>query len=267
MASLAMPRSRTVPAAVRYAAVAVVGATVLAVSAYYLYKLAEAINMPVGLAWSLPVALEAGAATGSLWWLMSDKGTAVRRLACGLTLSCLAASLLGNALSHLIDNDLLKVTVLLVIGVSSVYPAVFWAIVHLVTLDSAPAELVDDASPAAEDASKPAEDASPMYQAPAVEPVVMHHPTVEAVAEPTVEAVPAPSGEPSGDDGEPSAGRRGGRKPSTAEQRRRWIDAQLDKGRELTGGDVERRFGSRNGARELGQVLAGRAGVAGGEVA
>jgi len=146
--------------------------------------------MPVGLAWSLPVALEAGAATGSLWWLMSDKETAVRRLACGLTLSCLAASLLGNALSHLIDNGLIKVTALLVIGVSSVYPAVFWAIVHLVTLG------VDDASPIAEDASKPAENASPivvdaslMYQPPAVEPVVMHHSIVEAVAEPAVEPV------------------------------------------------------------------------------
>lgn len=103
---------------VRYALVAVVGAAALAVSAYYLYRFAVAIKMPAALAWTLPVVLEAGAGGASLWWLMSGQGTAVRQFARGLALSCLAASLHGNALSHLIDNGFVQVTVVLVIGVA-----------------------------------------------------------------------------------------------------------------------------------------------------
>ncbi len=228
-----------------YLLVTVVGATVLAVSAYYLWLLALQVGMPRWLAWSLPVTLDAGATGATLCWL-GARGATARTWGRGLALGALLGSVAGNALSHLIEAGLVVVTPALVIAIAVVYPAMLFVMVHLVLVMRAERcalevsaidqEPTDDASPATEDASL-------SDQRPAVEPVVMHQPVVvEAAAEAS----------------EPPVVKR---RRSTAAQRRRWIAAQLDAGEPMAGlgGRVERRWGSRNGAREVAQVVAVRA--------
>lgn len=255
MSSLALPRTRAVPLAYAYGLVGVVGATVLAVSAYYLYRLAEALHMPPGLAWSLPVALDVGSAFGTVCWIVADDESGAWRFGRAFALSCLAGTLAGNGLSHLLDPAfrVIQVNPWLAVGVFSVYPVILFAIVHLALLlrreQSAAEQLVEDASPidqvAAVDALRidqlPSRDASPIDPAPA--PLALD-------ASPAVVEVPF-------DASERPAPRRF--RSSTVAQRKRWIDAELDAGREVTGGQVERKFYSRNGAREVAQVKAERA--------
>lgn len=230
---------------VAYLLASVVGATVLTVSAFYLWRLALQVHMPRRLAWSLPVTLDVGATMATIFWV---GGTGrVRRWACGIALTALVGTLVGNALSHLLEAGIVRVNPVLVIAIGAVYPAMAAALAHLTLMltTQRSAELVEDASaeasPAADDASPLLEDASPIDQAPepaAVEVVVMHQrPAIDASAEVS----------------EPVS-----RRTSTPERRRRWIAARLDAGQAVTGGDVERRFGSRNGARELAQVVAAR---------
>ncbi len=227
-------RVAAVQAGVAYLLVIVVGATVLLVSAYYLLRLAVLVHMPGWLAWSLPVALDAGAAGATLCWV-SARGATARAWGRALALGALVASLAGNALSHLIEADLIRVTPLLVILIGAVYPAMLWAMVHLALVLRA-----EHSAPGAEASGpvgEPASDASPMdHQA---ELAVAQGAAVEVAADASP-AVPSK------------------RQRSTAAQRRRWITARLDAGHQLSGGDVERRFGSRNGARELAQVQAAR---------
>lgn len=212
------PHTRAVPTGFAYAVVAVVGATVLLVSAYYLWQLALLVHMPVWLAWTLPVALDAGAAGATVCWVGAH-GPA-RAWGRGIAISALAATVAGNALSHLIGFGLVRATPPLVIAIGAVYPALLWAMVHLALtlraehsesgwIDSsdASADPIDEST-----ASAVGADASPA-------PVSMH-------------------------------------RPSTPEDRRRWIASRLGAGHSVTGGEVERRFGSRNGARELAQVIA-----------
>jgi hypothetical protein len=53
-------------AGLAYGLVAVVDVTVLAVSSYYLFRLAFLTHMPGQLAWTLPVALDAGTTGATL---------------------------------------------------------------------------------------------------------------------------------------------------------------------------------------------------------
>ena len=248
---------RTIPPGIAYALLAVVGATGLAVSAFYLWHLALQVHMPKELAWSLPVTLDAGAAGATIVWVGGSAGRA-REWARAIALCALAATLVGNALSHVIEAKLVEVTPVLVIAIGVVYPAMFAALAHLTLMLTAErsaeaAESLTEVEASVMD-REPVSDASPIDQTPVpvvAESVVMDQP-------PVVDASPEAS--------EPVVSRRRGR--STPERRRRWINAELDEGREVTGGQVERRFGSRNGAREVAQVIAARAAVASdGEVA
>lgn len=120
---------RTGVLALAYLVVAVVGATVLAVSAYYLWTLALLAGMPPALAWTLPVALDAGAIGATVCWVAAP-GRA-KAWGQGIALGALAATVSGNILAHLIDFQMLPVTPALVIGLGAVYPAVLWLMVHL----------------------------------------------------------------------------------------------------------------------------------------
>lgn len=250
MSTLTLPRTRAVPIAYAYGLIGVVGTTVLAVSAYYLHDLALAVRMPEPLAWSLPITLDLGAAAGAVCWILADNGTRFFRWGLGVALSCLAGTLAGNALAHLIDMREISVTPWLVVATCSVFPVTLFAIVHLVLL------LRDEQSATAEQL---VEDASPIDQEPdpaPAEPLVMEE----------APRVPADtSNDGSADASESPAPRR--RRISTPATRRRWIAAELDEGRDVTGGQVERRFTSRNGAREVAQVKAERAASSEQEVA
>jgi hypothetical protein len=253
MSTLALPRSRAVPLAYAYGLVGVVGVTVLAVSAYYLHKLAVAVKMPVQLAWTLPVALDVDAAFGTVCWMIAEDDGEARRFGRGFALSCLFGTLVGNGLAHLLDFHVIVVDPWLAVGTGAVYPVLLFAIVHLVLLlrreQSAAEQLVENASPINPapdvDASPidqlPSRDASPIDRAPA--PLAFD-------ASPVVVEVPS-------DASERPAPRRF--RSSTVAQRKRWIEAELDAGRDVTGGQVERKFYSRNGAREVAQVKAERA--------
>lgn len=118
------------PVGIGYALVAIVGATCLLVSAYYLWRLALLTGMPTWLAWSLPVALDVAAAGAAFYWVTGRKAT--RKWGRGIALSALAGTLAGNALSHLITFGLMKVSPWLVIGLGTVYPAAAWGMIHLV---------------------------------------------------------------------------------------------------------------------------------------
>ncbi|MGH3601293.1 MAG: hypothetical protein ACRDQH_13655, partial [Pseudonocardiaceae bacterium] len=94
MSDLALPTpaaTRAVLPLVAYAVVALVGATTLLVSAYSLWRLALAVGMPGWLAWSLPVALDAGAAGATIVWVAGPIGSA-RSWARGIALSALTGT-------------------------------------------------------------------------------------------------------------------------------------------------------------------------------
>ncbi|MGH3693218.1 MAG: hypothetical protein ACRDRX_04330 [Pseudonocardiaceae bacterium] len=209
--------------------------------------------MPDELAWTLPVALDAGAAGATIVWVGGSTGRA-RVWARAIALSALGATLAGNALSHVIEAGIIRVEPVLVIAIGVVYPAMFAALAHLTLMLTAEVgesltEVACEASPIDQ---APAVDASPIDQGPAEPPVMVEAPRVSA--------------DTSADASERLALRR--RRRSTVEQRVRWINAELDAGREVTGGRVERHFGSRNGVRELRRVLAEReAAATDGEVA
>jgi hypothetical protein len=258
MSALALPRTRAVPLAYAYGLVGVVGATVLVVSAYYLHELAIAVKMPAELAWTLPVALDVGAAFGTVCWMIAEDDGEARRFGRGFALSCLAGTLVGNGLAHLLDFHVFVVNPWLAVGVCSVFPVILFAIVHLVLLlrreQSAAEQLVEDASPID---PAPAVDASPTDQLPSRDASPIDRvPTQPSVSEEAPRVPADTSADGSGEAGRPAPRRF---RSSTVAQRKRWIEAELDAGREVTGGQVERKFYSRNGAREVAQVKAERA--------
>ena len=95
-----------------------------------------------GTAWLLPVTIDAGAAAGSLVWL--SRAGAARTFGCGLALSLLALSVVGNGLGHHLVVEQLRPGWLLVVAVSAVPPAVLGAVVHLAMLCGRPAEEDDE---------------------------------------------------------------------------------------------------------------------------
>ena len=232
------PQVKRIPDWFAYMLVVVVGITVLLVSSYYLWHLALAIGMPKQLAWTLPVALDAGAAGATVCWVGAQSVTA-RVWGRGIALSALAGTVLGNALAHLIDFKLVSVTPLLVILTGAVYPAVLWAMVHLALVLRA--ERPSLTEPIFESITQPDHDEPVIHQepSPVIEPTPIKTVTVDASRD--VPVKPSPK-----------------RRQATPADRRKWIASQLDAGRDVSGGDVERQFGSKNGAREVAQVKAQR---------
>lgn len=82
----------------------------------------------------LPVVIDAGAAVGSLVWLGRWAQEPARRFARILALTLLAASVVGNALSHWMTAEGITPHWTVVVAVSAVAPAVLGAVVHLAVL-------------------------------------------------------------------------------------------------------------------------------------
>lgn len=148
------------------AALLAVVATAAAVLSFdALRGLALLCGFSQGLAWLLPVVVDAGAAAGSLVWLGGRAPVRARRFARALALVLLGSSVAANALSHGLAAYGMRPAWWVVVVVSGVAPAVLGAVVHLAVLcgRAEPANAVLPVSPTEEDAGPPADtsDVSP----------------------------------------------------------------------------------------------------------
>lgn len=117
-------------------AVVAVAAAVLSFSA--LRDLAVLCGFSTGLAWLLPLVIDAGAAAGCMAWLRPGQSPG-RGFARSLTWVLLASSVAGNAVVHALTAYQLRPAWWLVVAVSAVAPAVLGAVVHLAVLVGRPA--------------------------------------------------------------------------------------------------------------------------------
>lgn len=124
--------------AVMWLLLAVVAAAAAVLSFSALRDLASLCGFAPGLAWLLPVVIDAGAATGCLVWLGSDSSERARHFARALTWLLLASSVAGNAVVHGLSAYGLRPVWWLVVLVSAVAPAVLGAVVHLAVLVGRP---------------------------------------------------------------------------------------------------------------------------------
>ncbi len=127
-----------------YGLLVLVAAAAAVLSFAALRDLALVCGFAPGLAWLLPVVVDAGAAAGSLVWLGGRVGESARRFARGLALGLLTLSVAANALGHGLAAFALAPAWWVVVIVSAVAPAVLGAVVHL-------AVLVGRAEPATEE--------------------------------------------------------------------------------------------------------------------
>jgi hypothetical protein len=103
-----------------------------------LRDLARVCGFAPGLAWLLPVVVDAGAAAGSLVWLGGAAAEPARRFARALALTLLGLSVAANALGHGLAASALAPAWWVVVIVSVVAPAVLGAVVHLAVLVGRP---------------------------------------------------------------------------------------------------------------------------------
>jgi hypothetical protein len=124
---------------------AVVASSAAVLSFSALRDLAALCGFSTGLAWLLPIVVDAGAAVGCLIWLGEQDGG--RRFARSLTWLLLASSVAGNAVVHGLTAYGLRPDWWLVVLVSAVAPAVLGAVVHLAVLVGRPGASVIHAGP------------------------------------------------------------------------------------------------------------------------
>ncbi len=117
-----------------YGLLVLVAAAAAVLSFAALRDLALMCGFAPGLAWLLPVVVDAGAAAGSLVWLGGRVGEPARRFARGLALGLLLLSVAANALGHGLAAFVLAPPWWVVVIVSAVAPAVLGAVVHLAVL-------------------------------------------------------------------------------------------------------------------------------------
>ncbi|MGD9525199.1 DUF2637 domain-containing protein [Pseudonocardia sp.] len=122
----------------------VVAAAAAVLSFAALRDLALVCGFAPGLAWLLPVVVDAGAAAGSLVWLGGWSADSARRFARALALALLVLSVAANALGHGLAAYALAPPWWVVVVVSAVAPAVLGAVVHLAVLVGRPRPVVED---------------------------------------------------------------------------------------------------------------------------
>lgn len=161
-----------------YALITVVAIAAIVLSFTTLQQLAVLCQFPAGTAWLIPVVVDAGAAAGTVAWVVRT-GPA-RRFGRWLALVLLALSVGGNALGHGLAAAGEVPHWGVAVAVGAVAPAVLFAMVHLAVLagrtdpepqlaeDPVDAE-VETPSPAAE-LTAPTDPASDVAPAALVEP-------------------------------------------------------------------------------------------------
>lgn len=128
--------TRSAPRGTLYLLVAVVAGAAGMLSFAALRDLALLCGFGRGLAWLLPVVIDAGAAAGSLVWLGERTGEPARRFARRLALGLLGLSVAANALGHGLAAYALAPPWWVVVGLSGIAPGVLGAMVHLAVLVS-----------------------------------------------------------------------------------------------------------------------------------
>lgn len=121
------------------ALLAIVGVSAAVLSFSAIRDLAVACGFDHGLAWLLPITIDAGAAAGTVVWLSRNLAPEdARRFACGLALTLLTLSVLANSAGHYLAVEgrapFGMPFWLLVAIVSAVAPATLGAVVHLAVL-------------------------------------------------------------------------------------------------------------------------------------
>ena len=121
-----------------------------------LRDLAIVCGFAPGLAWLLPIVVDAGAAAGSLVWLARWTPAPARQYGRTLALLLLAGSVGGNALGHGLAAYNVRPHWAVVVAVSAIAPAVLAALVHLAVLvvrasPPAPPPSPPDDAPAGDD--------------------------------------------------------------------------------------------------------------------
>jgi hypothetical protein len=120
--------------AVLFGLLLVVAGAAAVLSFAALRDLARLCGFSSGLAWLLPVVVDAGAAAGSLVWLGGQAPPAAQRFARVLALGLLTLSVVANALGHGLEAYRLSPPWVVVVAVSAIAPAVLGAVVHLAVL-------------------------------------------------------------------------------------------------------------------------------------
>ncbi|TKG66195.1 DUF2637 domain-containing protein [Prauserella endophytica] len=153
---------------ITWTGLAVVAGAAAVLSFDALRQLAVLAGTPAGLAWLLPVCIDAAALVATRLWLTGDAPGAARRFARTLALTMIALSVGGNATSHALVAYQVTPPWWAVVAVAAVPPAVLGAVAHLAALavtrqtsvdaprrvDSAPeghAQLVQHAGQAGDD--------------------------------------------------------------------------------------------------------------------
>jgi hypothetical protein len=103
-----------------------------------LRHLALLCDFAPGLAWLLPVVVDAGAAAATVVWLGTHIAPVAQRFARGLALALLGLSVAANALDHTLAALVLLPPWWVVVVISGLAPAVLGAVVHLAVLAGRP---------------------------------------------------------------------------------------------------------------------------------
>ncbi|MFD2396794.1 DUF2637 domain-containing protein [Prauserella oleivorans] len=117
---------------ITWTGLAVVAAAAAVLSFDALRQLAVLAGTPAGLAWLLPVTVDAAALVATRLWLAGAEGA--RRFARTLALSMIGLSVAGNATSHELVAYQVVPPWWAVVAVAAVPPAVLGAVAHLAAL-------------------------------------------------------------------------------------------------------------------------------------
>ncbi len=93
-----------------------------------------AVDIPVNLAWLLPIAVDAGAAVSCAAWLSTTSSPEVARFARSLTWSLLGLTVVANAASQGMTAAEIVPPWWAAVAVGAIPPAVLGAVVHLAVL-------------------------------------------------------------------------------------------------------------------------------------
>ncbi|MEU0468265.1 DUF2637 domain-containing protein [Amycolatopsis sp. NPDC006131] len=163
---------------INWGGLAVVALAAAVLSFASLRHLAIVCGTPTGLAWLLPVCIDAAAVVATRLWLSGETPAEARRFARALALAMIVLSVAGNGADHALAAYGILPPWWAVVAVASVPPAVLGAVAHLSALVTGrPADAVPEV---------PAAVPAPV-EVPVPEPVAEVPPTVAAP-----EPVPAP---------------------------------------------------------------------------
>ena len=109
-----------------------VGVAAAITSSVTLFDLAEVCGISAPFAAALPIALDVGAAVGSLSWI-NESGT-IRNWGRGIATAGLVGTIVGNSIQHAITAGKFHPSLSLILVVGACVPAMLWAVIHLVAL-------------------------------------------------------------------------------------------------------------------------------------